>query len=150
MIYFFFLWAIVANNPDVADIFPSFIWNFTFENEEDCIGAGVPAWHSLYYSSNLSSKGLSQIFLYFERLIRWGYLSSLPVSLSRTAPAKFARNCSGYNLDADCFSVKQLTEKSTALKSFCHINALVLLAGVLSSFLTLACAPLFVVASFDG
>ena len=53
-------------------------------------------------------KEYPQYFLYFGRLIRWKYSSSLPVSLSRTALAKSARNCSGYNIDADFFAVGQL------------------------------------------
>ena len=70
--------------------------------------------------------------------------------MSWTAPAKYARNCSGYDTDADCFAVGQLPDKSTVLNSFCRLNARVLLSGVLSSLLMIAGAPLFVVASFDG
>ena len=36
-----------CKNPAVADIFPLFIWNSTFVNDEDCVGAGVPDWNSL-------------------------------------------------------------------------------------------------------
>ena len=95
-------------------------------------------------------KEYPQYFLYFGRLIIWQYSSSLPVSLSRTAPVKSARNCSRYNLDADFFAVGHLPETSTTLNSFCCIDNLVLLAGVLSSLLMIAGAPLFVVALFDG
>ena len=70
--------------------------------------------------------------------------------MSRTAPAKSSRNCSGYDLDADCFAVDQLPKISTSLNSFCLLDALVFLAEVLSSLLMIAGAPLFVVASFDG
>ena len=100
----------------------------------------------LQYHSQRSSPN---IFI-FGRLIRWQYLSSLPVSLPRTAPAKSARNHSGYDLDADCPAVGQLTEKFIALNSFFRLDALVLLAGVLSSLLMLSGAPLFVVVSFYG
>ena len=61
-----------------------------------------------------------------------------------------ARNFSGYDLDADFFAVEQITKTSTALNILCRINALVLLAGVLSSLLMIYGAPLFVVALFDG
>ena len=77
-------------------------------------------------------------------------MSSLSVSLSRTAPAKSTNICSGYDLDSDCSAVGKLSETFIALNRFFRINALVLLAGVLSSLLILAGAPLFVVASFDG
>ena len=75
---------------------------------------------------------------------------SFPVSLSRTAPAKSESSFSGYDLDADCFAVRQIPETSIALNSFFRLDALVLLAGVLSSLLMLAGALLFVVALFDG
>ena len=95
-------------------------------------------------------KDYPQSFLCFGRLIRWQYSISLPVSLSRLAPAKSARNWSGYDLDADCFAVRQILDTYTALNSFFCFDALVLLAGVLYSWLIIAGAPLFVVASFDG
>ena len=63
---------------------------------------------------------------------------------------KSTRNCSGYDIDADCFAVGQLPETSTVLNIFCSFDALVLLAGLLSSLMIIAYAPLFVVALFDG
>ena len=65
------------------------------------------------------------------------------------AHAKSARNCSRYDLDADCSAVGQLPDKFIALNIFFRLDALVLLAGVLLFLLMLAGAPLFVVESFD-
>ena len=90
------------------------------------------------------------LFLYFGILIRWRYSSSLPASFSKTDPAKSAKNCSGYDLYADFFSIGQLPKTSTELNRLCCFNALVLLAGGLSSLLIITIDLLFVVALFDG
>ena len=70
--------------------------------------------------------------------------------MSQTDPAKSASNCSGYDIDVDYFAVGQLPETYTALNSFCCLDTLVFLSRVISSFLMISVAPLFVVASFDG
>ena len=63
---------------------------------------------------------------------------------------RYERNCSIYDLDADCSAVGQLSETFIEINSFRCLDALVLLAGVLSSLLMLSGAPLFAVVSFDG
>ena len=70
--------------------------------------------------------------------------------MSRTASAKSVKNCSGYDLDADFFAVGQLPEPSTALNSFFRFDSLLLLTGVLLSWLMIAGVLLFVATSFDG
>ena len=74
------------------------------------------------------SQSSSPNFFNFGRLMRWCFLSSLLMPLSRTAPPKSARDCSAYDLGTDFFTVGQLPETSTVINSFYHIDSLVLLA----------------------
>ena len=61
------------------------------------------------------------------------------------APAKSARNCSRYDLDAG-----KLTKTSMAINRLFCLDAHVLLAELLSYLLMIDVALLFVVAFFDG
>ena len=57
------------------------------------------------------------------------------MSLSRTAPAKSARNCSGYFLDADCAGDGQLPEMSVAIDKCFILSACISVADIAFRFL---------------